>query len=455
MLTRNISLAENRAPGFVAVLFTADPQLQAINATLVGDNNTSFSLHRIGDVSFELHVAVTFDFEALTEQCVAVRLIDNDAVSPMYRDVTYCVHVVDVDEAPLNISLSSLKAEENSAPGTVFANFSALNDAGQTLFYHLIDTASGRFALDGCKLVAGTNNINFESTVWLVVTVNVTDDGSLGLWTVATFNITVVNMNDPPIISLTDCGDCRSAVLSRDSGSRLGLLRVLDDDLQQNHTIWIKDVVNDGSFDVVVGFWNSTSFPGTAVHPVNDTQFVANATFFYIWLPLQMNTTSLNFTLAVLDDGEPAQLTYTRFTFFMLQPSSSVGTTGLSRAQVIGLSISVSFLFMLLVIALVKLVLARPRRIAPENSIAREEDISVQKHIEALALNDNASAPNVVSAGAPENSIAREEEISAAFGPANELLAGLRKTLAGQEKIFYEERIRSAIASLTVVEEQC
>ncbi len=100
------------------------------------------------------------------------------------------------DNAPTDITLSASSVRENSAAGTVVGTFAAVDsDAGDASTFTLVDSAGGRFAISGNKLVvAGGATINYQQAASYSVTVRATDRG--GLTFDKTFTINVQNANE-------------------------------------------------------------------------------------------------------------------------------------------------------------------------------------------------------------------------------------------------------------------
>lgn len=122
----------------------------------------------------------------------------------------FSIIVLDVNEPPVSITLSSKSVPENSKPKTRVGTLSATDsDAVQKLTFKLDDDAAGKFSLEANTSCQNTStktrcstglsvrgDINYEDASSLNIIVRVTDDK--GLFHRELFNVTVINMNDPP-----------------------------------------------------------------------------------------------------------------------------------------------------------------------------------------------------------------------------------------------------------------
>ncbi|ETL40832.1 hypothetical protein L916_08084 [Phytophthora nicotianae] len=147
------------------------------------------------------------------------------------------ISVVDVNEAPAISGRQSLIVAEMSTDGTIVGTVNTIDeDNGDVLTFSLLDSYSP-FTLEtdtGVLRVANGSTINFESAPVMYITVAVTDRE--GLQVVATLTVTVLNVNDPPILQSANFTAAEYA-LSRNGdtfGTRnlelLGSLHCFDED---------------------------------------------------------------------------------------------------------------------------------------------------------------------------------------------------------------------------------
>ena len=105
-----------------------------------------------------------------------------------------------LNDAPIDIALSSASIQEFRASGTVVATLSTTDyDAGDAHAYTLLNSAGGRFAIVGNELrVADGLKLDFEQAASHQVTVRSTDQD--GKFVDETFTISVANVN-PEVIT--------------------------------------------------------------------------------------------------------------------------------------------------------------------------------------------------------------------------------------------------------------
>ena len=173
----------------------------------------------------------------------------------------FSIVVLNVNEAPVAISLSSKQVKENSKAGTVVGTVTATDtDAVQTLAFTLDDDGNGKFSLQGspsCQanpqngttctdtlLVSGT--INFEETPSIDVIVRVTDDKKL--FRAEKFTVAVTDMNDPPT-NVTIDGSLTGVVRENTKDVQIDELLTEDEDAGQTFTYVLTDDAG-GNFEV-------------------------------------------------------------------------------------------------------------------------------------------------------------------------------------------------------------
>jgi gliding motility-associated-like protein len=192
------SLNENAAIGTaIGNLISADVDADDTHTyTLVsgtGDtDNASFEL-----VGSAIRVKEVFNFEAKSSYSIRVRSTD---AGNLNYETTFTITVINVNEAPSAIALSTLNINENSAIGTVISNLSSTDtDAGDTQTYMLVsgagDTNNTSFEITGNQLKA-KEVFNFEVKSSYSIRVRTTD--ALGLNYETTFPIRVLNVNEAP-----------------------------------------------------------------------------------------------------------------------------------------------------------------------------------------------------------------------------------------------------------------
>ncbi len=200
----NSSLNENTPSNTtVGTLTTVDPDVgDTFTYTLVagsGDSdNSSFTI--VGD---ELRSSFSPDFE--TKDSYSVRVKSTDAAGDSVQRA-FTITINDVNEIPTALSLSSTAVDENVAASTVVGAFSTTDpDAGDSHTYSLVtgtgDTDNGSFTIDGSQLKIAVVP-DFETKSSYDIRVRTTDSGSLSIE--RTFTITINDLNDQPIIGISD-----------------------------------------------------------------------------------------------------------------------------------------------------------------------------------------------------------------------------------------------------------
>ena len=173
----------------------------------------------------------------------------------------FSIVVLNVNEAPVTISLSSKQVKENSKAGTVVGAVTATDtDAVQTLAFTLDDDGNGTFSLQGSPschanpqngttctdtlLVSGA--INFEETASVDVIVRVTDDKKL--FRADKFTVAVTDVNDPPT-NVTIDGSLTGVVRENTKDVQIDELLTDDEDAGQTFTYVLTDDAG-GKFEV-------------------------------------------------------------------------------------------------------------------------------------------------------------------------------------------------------------
>jgi len=183
-------------------LLNNDPQLSifmsgnevnenAINGTEAGSfeirgvEGETYTLSLIGNaegrfelVNGKLLVAdgSKLDYEASMFHDITVRVTDSHGVA---TDMSFAIDVLNVVEAgekpPVLVVLSGNEVNENASNGTEIGVFESFSPT-ETYTYALLDSADGRFRLEGNKLiVADGSKLDFEAAETYSVRIRVTD----------------------------------------------------------------------------------------------------------------------------------------------------------------------------------------------------------------------------------------------------------------------------------------
>lgn len=182
-------VAENQPLGTVVGTLTSTDRNtgDTFTYTLVsgtGDAaNASFAI-----VGNELRTGSAFDYESTPLLSVRIRTTDQTGRS---FEKPVAITVTDVDEAPVNLTLSQTTIPENSALGTVVGTLSASDPENQSLTWSGTSTP---FAIDGDQLrVSGP--LDFEARASYPLTLDVSDGTSASRLTVT---VTVTDVNEAP-----------------------------------------------------------------------------------------------------------------------------------------------------------------------------------------------------------------------------------------------------------------
>ena len=192
------TIAENAANGtMVGTVTGTDPD--------AGDTKTySFTDSAGGRFAINSNTGVItvansglLNYENATSHSVTVRVTDSGGLT---YDKTFIINLTNVNETPMDLSLSANTVAENAANGTTVGTVSGTDpDAGDTKTYSFTDSAGGRFAINsstGVITVANSSLLNYEAATSHTVTVRVTDMG--GLTYDETFTINLTNVNETP-----------------------------------------------------------------------------------------------------------------------------------------------------------------------------------------------------------------------------------------------------------------
>ncbi|HEV7881168.1 cadherin domain-containing protein [Bradyrhizobium sp.] len=160
------------------------------------------------------------DYETARSYHVTVRIADQYGLSV---DKGWTINLTNVNEAPIDATLSGGVVAENSRNGTVVATVTGLDpDAGASLHYALTRDAGGLFAIDassGVVTVANFALLNYEEAHSHIITVRITDQA--GLYLDTNWSLALANVDEAPIVTVSDFnGDGRNDILWRsDSGA--------------------------------------------------------------------------------------------------------------------------------------------------------------------------------------------------------------------------------------------
>ncbi len=148
------------------------------------------------------------------------------------------VPVVNVNEPPNGLDLSSTNIDENSPVDSVVGRLSATDpDEGDARLFTLVNDAGGRFKIDGNQLlVADASRLNFELAPSYNVTIQVRDLG--GLTFSKSLDIVLNDINESPTAIILSISQTKENV----PGAVIGRLVAVDEDAGDTHTITVSHV---------------------------------------------------------------------------------------------------------------------------------------------------------------------------------------------------------------------
>ena len=265
------SVVENATNGTaVGTVTGVDPDAGAVLAYSLTDN--AGGRFAINATSGQITVAdgTLLNFEAATSHGVTVRVTDQSGLT---FDKAITLSVTNVNEAPINATLSGGSVGENAVNGFVVGTIAGIDpDAGAVLTYSLTDNAGGRFSVNattGQVTVADGTLLNFEGAASHNVTVRVTDQS--GLTFDKTFTLNVTNVNEAPTNATLNGGSVAENVAN---GTAVGTVVGVDPDVGAVLTYSLTDnaggrfAINATTGQVTVANGTLLNFEAAASHSV-------------------------------------------------------------------------------------------------------------------------------------------------------------------------------------------
>ena len=195
----------------------------------------------VGD-EIRVKAGASLDHESAAAHQLQVTVTDAGGLS---HTETLSIGVTNVNEAPIDLTVSGGTVAENAAAGTVVATLGASDpDAGSSFTYTITDP-SGKFEVVGDEIrVKAGASLDHESAAAHQLQVTVTDAG--GLSHTETLSIGVTNVNEAPI-DLTVSGG--TVAENAAAGTVVATLGASDPDAGSSFTYTITDP--SGKFEVV------------------------------------------------------------------------------------------------------------------------------------------------------------------------------------------------------------
>jgi len=164
----------------------------------------------------------------------AVQYITVEARWPEGQSVQnkFAIQLIDVNEKPTDILLSSNRVDENSRRGTAIGSFAVVDeDTGDSHSLHLLQNPGNAFRLDRNNLVVNDSaSINFERDSLMSIRLRAVDRS--GGHVDKSFTIKVFDENDPPSEINLNPNRIRE---NSPAGSVVGTLRTFDEDSGDSH----------------------------------------------------------------------------------------------------------------------------------------------------------------------------------------------------------------------------
>eukprot|EP00794_Sanderia_malayensis_P003136 gene3136-3604_t len=222
---------ENENSVVVAILESEDEDVSQTHSYRIKNNPDSNFIISGSRLYTSPHSSL--DYEKQRRYSILIETVDNGN-PPMKFEKNLTVQVMDVNEAPTAISLSSNHVNENSAVGTVIANITVTDpdNAGvyagrQRAVCSVTSDSSGIFAVkDDLTLYVAKASLNYERISSYTIRIRCMDNGMPAKNLDQSFIITIDDVNEAPTsIMLTD-----GTVAENTANALVGKLVVSDPD---------------------------------------------------------------------------------------------------------------------------------------------------------------------------------------------------------------------------------
>ncbi len=235
----------------VGKLSTTDPDIvDTFQYSLVsgvgGTDNGSFAIS-----GTQLMTTAVFNYETKTTYNVRIRATDAGGLA---TEKTYEITILNQNERPVEINLTSTVISENLSAGTSMGNLSTVDpDADESFTYALISGASntGNSSFTIAGNVLKTNTVfDYEKQTSYSIRMNVMDAGGLKLEKV--FVLSVTNTNEQPsALTLSNNSIAENVI----SGTNIGMLSTTDIDSGDTFVYGFAEGIggNDNNEFLIVG----------------------------------------------------------------------------------------------------------------------------------------------------------------------------------------------------------
>jgi VCBS repeat-containing protein len=206
---QSFSIAENSVNGtLVGQVIASDPDAgQTITYSITsGNTGNAFAINAASGV-VSVSNQQTLNFETNPQLQLTVQVQDN-GTGNLTASATITINLIDVNESP-EMSNKSFQLNENSPAGTVAGTMTATDpDQGQTISFAITaGNQSGAFSINptsGVIQVSNSSVIDFELYQSFTVTIVATDNGTPSLSATASAVISIIDLNESPVINDQD-----------------------------------------------------------------------------------------------------------------------------------------------------------------------------------------------------------------------------------------------------------
>jgi hypothetical protein len=197
-----LSVPENSEAGtLIGVLPVSDVDAADLGRLATRFSLATYAVFALNATTGELRVAAPLDFESQSSYSFSAVVNDTGGLTD---SGTVTVNVRDVNEAPVLLPQARAVAENSPRNALVGAPILATDvDSGQLLaFSFTAGNADGIFAINPCsgQITVASPVLNFEAVSSYVLTVMVQDDGTPRLNANATMTITILDVNEAPVL---------------------------------------------------------------------------------------------------------------------------------------------------------------------------------------------------------------------------------------------------------------
>ncbi|MCF8255686.1 MAG: cadherin domain-containing protein, partial [Bacteroidia bacterium] len=259
----NSSIQENLPiHSYVGTLSTTDPDgsgtfTYALVSGAGSGGNGSFAIS-----NDSLYTTAVFDYE--TTSSYSLRISVNDGFGGALQQV-FTISIINVNDTPTNVVLSSNQLPENSTANSVIGAFASTDqDVSNTFVYALVSgagsTDNSSFNISGANL-RSSSVFDYEAKSLYSIRVRTTDNN--GLYYEKAFTIQITDATDVP----------SNITLSNDS---------ISENLASNTLIGtLNGITQDASASFTYSFDNTSSSNDNAYFVINGSQLKSNAMFDY------------------------------------------------------------------------------------------------------------------------------------------------------------------------------